>query len=220
MNDIDILTVAHTKGGVGKSTLVWQIATYLKEKSNLKICIVDLDFQETQIHLNNLRNSLQLSPMDVKSFDTQESFLDFLDSNDYDLIIIDVGGFDSDMTRLAVAVTSYLLLPLNMYESTELIGANKFKTIIDDISASIDRKIGINILANMLPYQIKNVNKDEIREYFDDVNILDARISRRADFSRTLSNTKGVVSLPIDNKARMELEGLIKEIFGVDFGKK
>ncbi|MDD2895476.1 MAG: ParA family protein [Aliarcobacter sp.] len=39
-----ILLVAHTKGGVGKSTLAWNIAHSLKvHGENIKI--IDLDFQ-------------------------------------------------------------------------------------------------------------------------------------------------------------------------------
>lgn len=40
-----IITVAHTKGGVGKSTLAWNLAHSLLEK-NEKVTIVDLDFQQ------------------------------------------------------------------------------------------------------------------------------------------------------------------------------
>ena len=41
-----IITVAHTKGGVGKSTLAWNLAHSLLEKGE-KVTIIDLDFQQT-----------------------------------------------------------------------------------------------------------------------------------------------------------------------------
>ena len=41
-----IITIAHTKGGVGKSTLAWNLAHSLKATGKI-VRIVDLDFQQT-----------------------------------------------------------------------------------------------------------------------------------------------------------------------------
>jgi chromosome partitioning protein len=44
-----IIAVAHTKGGVGKSTIAWNIATALKESHNVEL--IDLDFQRTLTYI-------------------------------------------------------------------------------------------------------------------------------------------------------------------------
>ncbi|HIP26526.1 MAG TPA: ParA family protein, partial [Flavobacteriaceae bacterium] len=45
-----IIVVSHTKGGVGKSTISFNLATALNSKYNIEV--VDLDFQKTLTYLN------------------------------------------------------------------------------------------------------------------------------------------------------------------------
>jgi len=45
-----IIVVSHTKGGVGKSTTSFNLATALNSKYNIEV--IDLDFQKTLTYLN------------------------------------------------------------------------------------------------------------------------------------------------------------------------
>ena len=41
----DVITICNNKGGVGKTFMVWAMATYLRERYNASVCCIDLDNQ-------------------------------------------------------------------------------------------------------------------------------------------------------------------------------
>ena len=54
-----VITVAHTKGGVGKSMISWNLAGAFNGT------ILDLDFQQSLSHNNDLRKKYGLKPFKV-----------------------------------------------------------------------------------------------------------------------------------------------------------
>ncbi|HHB94151.1 MAG TPA: ParA family protein [Campylobacterales bacterium] len=48
-----LIVVSHQKGGVGKSTIAWNLATILQESFNVEL--VDLDIQKTLTYANEIR---------------------------------------------------------------------------------------------------------------------------------------------------------------------
>lgn len=88
-----IITLAHTKGGVGKSTLAWHLAHSFEEHAD----VIDLDFQQT-IHYLNLMSG---GTLNVEQPRTSSELIEILKAVPSDkVVIIDVGGFDSDITAL------------------------------------------------------------------------------------------------------------------------
>ena len=67
-----IIVVSHTKGGVGKSTISFNLATALNSIYNIEV--IDLDFQKTVTYLNEYRKN----PLTVKSFDSDEDFKQYI----------------------------------------------------------------------------------------------------------------------------------------------
>jgi chromosome partitioning protein len=68
-----LIVVSHQKGGVGKSTIAWNLATILQENFNVEL--VDLDIQKTLTYANEIRKQQpKLKPLSIKHFDTPEDF--------------------------------------------------------------------------------------------------------------------------------------------------
>lgn len=123
-----IYTVAHSKGGVGKSTLAWNLAHSFKELDK-KVTIVDLDFQQTLFFIN----SMHTSSIEVHQPQSVETLINFLlKSTPDEIIIIDVGGFDSDINRTAIDFSNTVLIPISD-SITEVIGYKTFEAILGEM---------------------------------------------------------------------------------------
>ena len=115
-----IITVAHQKGGTGKSTIATNLAV------ELKTSLLDLDKQHSSIIFNYKRAHAGLEPLDCYSiaesqcrFDGQrpvpeaklDEFLNLFKGDPKTDLVIDVGGFDSPLNRKALFFGDYLLTP-------------------------------------------------------------------------------------------------------------
>ena len=93
-----IITVAHTKGGVGKSMISWNLAGAFNGT------ILDLDFQRTLTRNNELRKQFGLKPFKVLEISSPDEFLSAMKKASLsEYIIVDTGGFDDNLVRLAIA---------------------------------------------------------------------------------------------------------------------
>ena len=83
MGSIMIITISHQKGGVGKSTLAYNIAVELSKKNNVQV--IDLDVQQTVSAYNQVRSEMGQHPLPVHIFTTAEElevFFETLDDED------------------------------------------------------------------------------------------------------------------------------------------
>lgn len=199
-----VLTVAHTKGGVGKSTLAWHLAHSLKYAGH-KVAIIDLDFQQT-LHYVNLMAGEPFRVIQPQSSDELIEFM-MLSASQYDFVLTDVGGFDADINRTALTYSNKILIPLSD-SVTEVIGFETFKSILTQISTSADFFMVLN---NIHPL---TRNFDTIREAISGTNIvlLDSVIRSRKIYKQTMGNGKSVFDEIKGTSAREEIDGLRDEL--------
>jgi len=202
-----ILTVAHTKGGVGKSTLAYNIAiALLLFKKTVKI--VDLDFQKTLYLTNQLRQMHDKNPLNVIHVYSREEIAELINNHDEnDFLIIDVGGFDSDINRIAIMGSDFIITPLSD-SVTEVFGLKTFETILAEIGVE-----GVHVLLNNISPSTKNLDHiiDGINQY-KGMTVMKTIIRQRADFKKTMGAGMGVAELEQDSKAKDEINELINEI--------
>jgi chromosome partitioning protein len=209
-----IITFGHTKGGVGKSLLAWHTAVALN------VPVVDLDFQKTMVFSNSLRRQAGLKPLDIIHINSDDQFIKmFEDWPDDKDIIIDVGGFDMSINRIALIISDIVITPA-IDRVTEMAGLSKFHEIISDIS----RKMNVNVRTKVLLNDISPSAKDfsdfiEMVDSFDRYDRLNSVIRHRADFYNAMKEGKGVTEYTT-SKAKDELLVLLKEIkrIGMDNG--
>ncbi|MCF6244227.1 MAG: ParA family protein [Sulfurovum sp.] len=202
-----IITVAHSKGGVGKSLLAWHLAI------GFKAPIIDLDFQKTLVYTNNLRKVNGYKKLKIIQPETPEEFIEFIDEWPEDKnIIIDVGGFDSNLNRAAIYIADVIVTP-TVDRVTEMAGLYRFHKIIEEISTKMNADISVSVLLNDVSPTAKNFSvMEELVDNLEYFTLMDSILAHRADFYRLMEEGRGVTELEGKSKAKKELKKLIKEI--------
>lgn len=200
-----VITIAHTKGGVGKSILAWNLAVALKAK------VIDLDFQKTLVLVNNIRENNQISPLPIIDIESSDELYDLIEETKKEPIIIDVGGFDSDLNRMAIYAADMVITPASD-KITELAGLKKFEEIIQEISLHTDSKIEPYILINNVNPNAKNFSLvDDIIRESSIFQKLSTIVFHRAPYYRSLEHGIGVVEMT-KSKAKDEILSLVSNI--------
>lgn len=100
-----IFTIANRKGGVGKTTLATNLAVALSNKG--KTLLVDTDDQKSAYNWNEYRQE-KLNSISV--IDNLGKTLQPL-NDEYEFILIDIAGRDSEVFREALLISDKLIVP-------------------------------------------------------------------------------------------------------------
>lgn len=198
-----VLTIAHTKGGVGKSTIAWNLANSFD--GDRKLHLVDQDFNQILYYLNLMAGK----PFEVHQPINADELLAFLDSvPDDDIVLIDVGGFDSHINRMAIKYSTKVLIPLTPDSTTEFLGYRTFSSILSDIDTDAELNIVLN---NVHPF---TRNFEKIRTAISGTNIrlLDTVIRSRKVYKTTLGEGQSVFGDLGTEASRTEIMGVRDEL--------
>jgi len=203
---IMIITIAHTKGGVGKSTLAWNIAHYLKNQGR-KVTIVDLDFQQTLFFINHMRVESGLDGLDVVQPQTTGELVELF-GNYKGVLVVDVGGFDNDINRTAISWADKIVVPISA-SVTEVLGFKTFEAILSEVDNPF-----INVVLNNIHPLTKNF--DVITQAIGDnpnIKLKKSIIRNRKIYKDTLGDGKSVFDAA-DEVAANEIKRLCDELIG------
>ena len=204
-----IITVAHQKGGVGKSTLTFNLAYYLSKYNPV---LVDLDIQSTISYANNIRGKTanKFNVVVINSDDALKALIKT--SNEKNLIIIDTGGFDSSLNRLSIMASDLIITPVSD-KMFELLGLKKFAGILQELSNIKKHQIVAKVILNNISPAVRNFN--EITQFINSspsFNIMHSIIRQRADISHSSSKGLSVAEYRLGCKADVEYQLLANEI--------
>jgi chromosome partitioning protein len=205
-----IITIAHSKGGVGKSLLAWHLSIAMN------VPIIDLDFQRTLVYVDQLRQLSGLPGREIVHPQSTEEFMQLFNTWDESKdVIIDVGGFDSDLNRMAIYLSDIIITPA-VDRATEIAGLHKFHDVMKQISASTETELKANVLLNDVSPSARDFSLMEgMIAQFPHFQLMKSVISHRADFYKSMNEGKAVSELPSSTKALEELQALIAEIKGL-----
>lgn len=201
-----IITIAHTKGGVGKSTLAWNLAHSLKIKGK-EVNIVDLDFQQTLYFINAIREKDDMKVLQPQS----GSELIEIFENYKGYLVVDVGGFDNDINRIALSWADKIVVPISN-SVTEVIGYKTFEAILEEIDNPF-----INVVLNNIHPLTKNFS--EIHKAIattKQTTLLQTIIRNRKVYKDSLGDGKSIFDTNVpsaaEKQARQEIQGLCDEL--------
>jgi chromosome partitioning protein len=206
-----ILTLSHQKGGVGKSTVAWNLAVNFSKMIPTRI--VDLDTQRSLTVTNALRREQGLEAIEMLHFNTAEELAAYAaaDSNDV-LTIIDSGGFDSAFNRIAIIASDLLITPVSD-KPFDLMGLQKYEEILKSLSEIQGETIKTHVLFNNINPSMKRFGElvDFIctSEHFD---LLVSVLRQRVDMAHSVGEGKSIKEYRVFSRADQEMDELVEEI--------
>jgi len=207
-----IIAISHQKGGVGKSTLAYNISVELSKKYIVNV--VDLDVQQTITACNVIRGKFSQKKLNVLNFEDKKDFIDFLNNDDdSNITIVDTGGFDSGLNRVAMYAADLIITPVST-EFLEVIGLEKYKKIIKEVSKKVGKEIKTHVILNKIHHAQSNFGgiKDFINQSPNQFKLMNSIIRRRSDFSISLSHGFSVCEFDKSSDSSKEMKKLISEI--------
>ncbi|KAA5538740.1 ParA family protein [Adhaeribacter rhizoryzae] len=228
-----IVSFATQKGGSGKSTLTLVLATSLAVDYNLKIAVLDCDYQQsivkTRLHMDaeNLEQLKESDPDASYPYDifpmAMTKIFDFIDdpenSNKYDLIILDLPGrADANEIFDALTACDVVFVPL-VSDYLDRASTADFMGILHSIKAVADKE-GIDFSYYGLSTKRTNRREDkEMDEYIEQIGLsrLNSSLGLRAAYSRpstlfSLQNPAFLRYAGGDKAVSDEIKSLCEEI--------
>ncbi len=209
-----IICLAHQKGGTGKSTIVWNLALELGKKNHVEV--VDLDAQQTLFFANETRLSKGIKPLNLLRFENSSELTNYIrkhkEEDDSTISILDLGGFDSDVSRIAIYSADMVITPVSD-RYFELLGIKSFEKILMQISEASGQTSKVNVLLNRI-----NASKTNLSELKDFIQIsphfelFSTILRERTDMNKSVSVGKSVSEYDKDGKSSLEMKSLVKEI--------
>ena len=192
-----VITVAHQKGGVGKTTLALNLSFLFKD--TLKVGILDTDLQGSVVGLGDLLEGVTLVPREA---------LETGDVPELDILIIDTPPYLTDQLSTLFEVSDFVLVPTKVSYLDVMAIKATIALIAEAQKKNPDMKAGI--VLNMVKYRT-SVNAD-IKGILDSYSIptLKTKVMERVSYIRSVV-ANGVGNIE-DEKAREEMMALAEEI--------
>ena len=218
-----IFTIASTKGGVGKSTFILNLATFIQSLGK-KVAVLDADAQGTVSKWNKVREYIRndsnddIQPLFVASA-RGEALLEIANDkkNQGYIVLIDSPGVDDSNMRGALLRSDYVITscppsPVDLWEVESLID------ILKKLRNIQNRKIPLILFFNKVPPRHSDVVIKEANGFLEVNNInpnyiVPTYICERASFKHSIKDGRGVVEhSPTDQKAINEIKNCYNDI--------
>ncbi|MGP3590279.1 AAA family ATPase [Vagococcus sp. WN89Y] len=215
-----ILTIANTKGGVGKSTLAVNIAA-ARAILGKKVWLVDGDKQGSSQTAILIRSEANIEPGIACSHFPDGPVLrtQVLQQKDnYDDVIIECGGRDSTAMRAALTLTDYLLVPF-VPGSFEVWAMEDVVNMVKEARSIRDNFPAYSILNRADTNARSKDNEDMVAamsEYAEEIPVLEHMLYSRKAFANAAGSGRSVFEMKLkahEKPAKEELEKLLSILF-------
>ena len=186
-----IILITHQKGGVGKSTIAYNLASNIRE--NAKVCIIDMDSQGSLINIS------ELSEVPIFTVDMLNEKI----KSDYDFIFIDTPPYLNEKIIDLCNISDVIIIPTK----AGVLDLLAIKSTIDIVKQAKSENKAI-IVFNMI--KPNTTLTEEIKSQLQDYNIKVSKnmLSDLVSFSRSVL----VNGVEENNNAQKQIDNLTKEI--------
>jgi chromosome partitioning protein len=198
-----IISIAHQKGGVGKSTLAINLSSYFR-RNEIDSAVVDADVQGSITSLvqtygeHNQFEDIKLIPRSEFNNFTE------LEDREEEVLVIDTPPYLSANLQEIFAISDYVLIPTKagVFDMFAVEGT------LELVEAHPELRVGVVI--NMTNKSEKF--RHEIREHLSakNVDVFETEIFKRIEFQRSLLT--GSIFSGSDWKAKAEITNLGEEV--------
>ncbi len=142
-----IINLSNQKGGVGKSTLAYNIADGFRTLG-FKVQLLDMDIQNSCTSLNTLRENPFIN---IETIDTKTTLIEIMNSSIEDsseVLIIDSDRCSSTLSNLAIIGSDINLTPINDRVTELLSVVDRYNQLLDEIEMSTTKDISSYVILN------------------------------------------------------------------------
>jgi chromosome partitioning protein len=204
-----LTTIGNEKGGVGKSTIACNLAVEAT-LAGLKVLLIDSDIQQSSMDFRAIRaENNSLPQFNAAAITKNTIHKDVASFQNFDLIIIDAGGRDTEVFRSSLLACDRLLIPVlpSQYDIWATQGtievleeARSFK----NINASF-------ILNQVITNTIIEKETIEALKKFQ-IPIFNTKLHSRVAFKKSIMEGMGVSEYESNGRAAQEIKSLWEEI--------
>lgn len=206
-----IILIGSKKGGVGKSTLATNIASYLANNGKDTI-LVDSDVQRSSSNWFHDRMETPLAKMAcVQKYDNIKSTLQDL-NNRYEFVIADCQGRDSVELRTGLLAADIFIIPCR--PSQPDIDTIPLMSDMVKQAREMNEALRAYCVLTMCPTnpQVTEIaDSQKFIQNFAEIKLLDSLIGDRKVYRDAIASGHGVVEMD-NEKAKLEIENLMSEI--------
>jgi len=187
-----IINLSNQKGGVGKSTLAYNIADAFRILG-FKVKLLDIDVQNTCSNLNNLREK---AFRDIIKISDEKQLIEFINNSSSDgseILVIDTGSLDSPLLRLAIIGADINITPISDRVTEILSLVQKYSQILVDIERDTNISTSTHVILNKIhPFAKHFEHIEEIISYNPKMKILKQIVRDRDIYDKSFIDGKTV----------------------------
>lgn len=188
-----IILITHQKGGVGKSTLTFNLAQNIA--TNSKVAVLDFDLQGSLSQLKELVTDFEIIPYQGK--------LESISELDYDFIFIDTPPYLSNHLPKLIAMADLIIVPTKA-GILDLLAIKNTLSIVEQEHRTADTLVVFNMIKPNTTLTLDILIG--LEEY--NVKIANTHISDLVSFTRSVL----LSGVRTDRNAQRQIDQLTKEI--------
>jgi len=204
-----IVSVASTKGGVGKSTIAVNLAVEAS-RSGRRVLLVDSDIQGSSVAFRAAREKDDIQAMSII---TPTLHRDLAAFKEFDLIVVDVGGRDTGVFRSALLAADLAVIPVLPSQYDIWAAGDNVETIRD---ARVYKDFKPYFLFNQVisGTKISQEAEDALKEIIGEngIKLLQTQLYARVAYKTSIARGLGVSEYEPQGKAAAEIASLYKEV--------